>query len=265
MKLPDEPSMSDEFTEVDDSHSKPIDIQEVLADLHGGLRTKGFLYKYGLTMPQFEDLLKGLIRRGLFTKEEFRAWKARKSATPPPPSSPPPARLAGPPQPERSGESVGRPINVATYVIHDPEKNNSWTLQLFSTKREQMKGAKFKVSLHGRKYAFEVEELLFRGSVEMLPDPEEIKASAKSKREEAMEFIAQHGWAAYLERRAMAANLGPESSRKSARLVLLHCKNQTFLAALHTPTPAVNLYVGNSIEKIKQRLSKNVDTASLNL
>ncbi len=249
----------DEFADAEGSHSKPIDIQEVLADLRGGLRTKGFLYKYGLTMPQFEDLLKGLIRRGLFSKEEFKAWKAKKALTPAP------APLASAPRPAIAVEPVGRPINVVTYVIQDPEKNNSWTLQLFSTKREQMKGAKFKVNLHGKKYAFEVEEMLFRGPVEMLPDPAENRASDKSKREEAMEFISTHGWAAYLERRAMAANLGPESSRKTGRLVLLHCKNQTFLAALHTPTPAVNLYVGNSIEKIKQRLSKNVDTAVLNL
>ena len=182
--------MNDEFTDVEGSHSKPIDIQEVLADLRGGLRTKGFLYKYGLTMPQFEDLLKGLIRRGLFTKEEFKAWKAKKALTPAP------APLASAPRPAMAGEPVGRPINVVTYVIQDPEKNNSWTLQLFSTKREQMKGAKFKVNLHGKKYAFEVEELLFRGPVEMLPDPAENKASDKSKREEAMEFISAHGWAA---------------------------------------------------------------------
>lgn len=259
MKSPDDSSVNDDPTETEDSHSKPIDIQEVLADLRGGLRTKGFLYKYGLTMAQFEELLKGLIRRGLFSKEEFREWKARKAAIPTP------ARLAVPPRQEAAGEPVGRPINVATYVINDPEKNNSWTLQLFSTSREQMKGAKFKVTLHGRKYAFEVEELLFRGSVEMLPDPEQSKSAAKSKREDAMEFIAQHGWAAYLERRAMVANLGQEGDRRTARLVLLHCKNQTFLAALHTPTPSVNLYVGNSIEKITQRLSKNVDTANLNL
>jgi hypothetical protein len=259
MNSSDDLNTNDESTELDESQSKPIDIQEVLADLRGGLRSKGFLYIYGLTMPQFEELLKGLIRRRLFSKDEFKEWKAKKA------TSPAPARIAGPPPSGSAGENVGKPINVATYVIHDPEKNNSWTLQLFSTKKEQMKGAKFKVQLHGRKYAFEVEELLFRGSVEMLPDPSESRAAEKSKREQAMEFIAKHGWAAYLERRAMAANLGPETSRKTGRLVLLHCKNETFLAALHTPTPAVNLYVGNSVEKIKQRLSKNVDTSALQL
>lgn len=265
--------MNDESTAVDDRRAKPIDIQEVLADLRGGLRTKGFLYKYGLTMAQFEEVLRGLIRRGLFTKEEFRAWKGSKAAPPPaqPPSPPQPeaAPMApqppSPPKPQAEPGQVGRPINVVTYVIQDPEKNNSWALQLFSTKKEQMKGAKFKVMLHGKKYAFEIEEMLFRGSVEMLPDPDESKAAAKSKREEAMEFIATHGWAAYLERRAVAANLGLESNRKTARLVLLHCKNQTFLAALHTPTPAINLYVGTSLERVTDRLSKSVDTSKLGI
>jgi hypothetical protein len=129
-----------------------------------------------------------------------------------------------------------------------------------------MKGAKFKVSLHGRKYFFVVEDMIFRGQVEMLAGASGSKSATQTKREEALEFISRHGWSAYLERRALEANVDDvqeSPSGKKARLVLLHCRNNTFLAALHTPAPAINLYVGNSLEKIRLRLSKSVDLSPL--
>jgi hypothetical protein len=260
MKPPDDENMNDEPTATIERQDEAIDLHQVLEDLRGGLRTKGFLYKYGLTLHQFEELLKMLIRKGMFSKEEFRQWKSHKPAVA---EAPPPEIHRAEPRP--LVPQVGRPVNIATFVIMDPEKNNSWALQLFSIKREEMEGAKFKVALHGKKYAFEVHKLLFRGSVEMLPDPAQKQGAEKTKREEAIEFIANHGWSAYLERRALAANLGTSISHSTGRLALLHCKNDTFLAALHTPTPAINLYVGNSVEKILQRLSKAIKTSSLNI
>lgn len=249
-----------EFTlEGTGSSAGGISAEDILQDMRGGLRTKGFLSKYGLTLGQFEGLLKKLIRKGLLTKDQFRAWKAHR---------------LGPDAPGGEGEDhevTAAPLtekghnNVTTYVIKEPEKNNSWALQLFSTHRDGMKGAQFKVNLHGKKYSFIVEQMLFRGQVEMLATADAGQFADKARREQALEFIARHGWAAYLESRAVEANLGaagPQPRRK-ARLVLLHCKNQTFLAALHTPAPAINLYVGSSLEKIYGRLAKSVDTSVL--
>ncbi|MBI4963732.1 MAG: hypothetical protein HY913_10700 [Desulfomonile tiedjei] len=242
-----------------ESSAKTISAEEILEDLRAGLRTRGFLTKYGLTLGQFEGLLKGLIRKGLLTKDEFKVWKAHRVA-----------QTAS--EPEAAGQGVApSPVperlhhNVKTFVITEPEMNNSWALQLFSTQRERMKGAQFKVNLHGKKYAFIVEQMLFRGQVEMLATADSGQANDKSKREQALEFISRHGWAAYLESRAVEANLGEPGPqpRKKARLVLLHCRNHTFLAALHTPAPAINLYVGSSLEKIRGRLAKSVDTSLL--
>ncbi len=241
------------------SPGKKISIEEILQDLRAGIRTKGFLAKYGISMAEFEGILKNLIRKGLFTKEEFRAWKSRSPVRPEPPESP-----AKPNHPASRAPQKGHGT-VETFVIKDPEKNNSWALQLFSTKRERMSGAQFKVTLHGKKYAFVVERLLFRGAVKMLESVSAPKPGTKGRREEAMEFITRHGWAAYLEKRAYAANFDADGMRISgkARLVLLHCRNDTFLAALHTPTPAINLYVGGSLDNIRRRLARSVDTSEL--
>jgi len=241
------------------SPSKKISIEEVLQDLRAGLRTKGFLSKYGISMTEFEGILKSLIRKGLFTKEEFRAWKSRTPVQAVAPEPPPRPNHVGARAPQKDH------VSVETFVIRDPEKNNSWALQLFSTKRERMTGAQFKVNLHGKKYAFVVEKLLFRGAVKMLESESAGSPGSKGKREEAMDYITQHGWAAYLERRAYAANFDADKMRISgkARLVLLHCRNDTYLAALHTPAPAINLYVGGSLENIRRRLAKSVDTSDL--
>jgi hypothetical protein len=241
-----------------DPPRKRVDYQRILEDLRAGLRTRHFLSTYGLTLQEFEAILKDLIRKRLFSKEEFRAWKAHTPAsrTTEAGSSGPPPALG---QPHGAGDRT-----VTTYVIPEPEKNNSWALQLFSTRRDLMAGANFKVVLHGKKYSFVVEKLLFRGPVRML-ESKAPKAHSKEKREQAMEFIAKYGWAAYLENRAYAANFDKDGMRESgkARLVLLHCRNGTFVAALHTPAPAINLYVGGSLQTIRERLSNNVDISDL--
>jgi len=243
------------------SSAKRIKVDEVLKDLRAGMRTQEFLTKYAITKSQFEELLKKLIRQGIFTKDDFRAWKASRL-----PTGQPAAESFHEPDSGATGANSA-PDNVATWVLKEPEKNHAWALQLFSTRREEMRGAKFKVNLHGRKYSFVVEELLFRGQVDMLEDASFFKGDAKTRREEALAFIANHGWAAYLEKRAIAANLAsdPQKSGQKARLVVLHCRNETFLAALHTPAPAVNLYVGNSLERIRTRLARSIDTSILNL
>jgi hypothetical protein len=253
---------------------KKVNAEALMVDLRAGMRTKGFLEKYGLSLSEFEDLIKQLIRKNLLSKEEFKAWKNRRPLEPPA-AAREPGRPQRPPQPTRppqpavadaSGSTTQKVNgNVTTYVINDPERNNSWSLQLFSIKRDSIKGAKFKVNLHGKKYAFVVEQLLFRGQVAMLGAAAPKKSVSKDKRADAIKYISQYGWSAYLENRAYEANLGsggPAAAQK-ARLVLLLCRNNTFLAALHTPAPAVNLYVGSSLESIMGRLGKAVDTSEL--
>ena len=259
MKSPEDPSEEFEAGTGPRTESPAkLTVEEVLKDLHAGMRTKGFLKKYGLTMMQFESLLKQLIRKGLFTREDFKLWKAHR-LTP----APPVENLNA----EADLRDVARLNNVETFVITEPERNHSWALQLFSADRDRIKGAQFKVNLHGKKYSFVVEQLLFRGAVEMLPNVGVSKEETTQRRQEALDFISSHGWAAYLEQRAFAANFDSESTQtvRKARLVLLHCKNQTFLAALHTPVPAINLYVGSSLETIRDRLSKSVNTSGLNI
>lgn len=278
-----------------------VAIDEVLEDLRAGKRTKDFLTKYGITLPQFERILAGLIREGKFTKEEYRGWKARKrpdnTGTPPEemtvgsaeeimdldagmedirdlhelPEADPPPESSSPSAPDAQADGPrqlqGKTKNIDTYVLHQPEKDNQWALQLFGIKREKVKGAKFKVNLHGQKYAFVVEELLFRGAVEMTEEGPPPKEDPKTKRERAIAYIAAHGWAAYLEHRAYEVNFRDETGKVKlkARLVILQCKNDTYLAALHTPTPAISFYVSTSLDTIRDRLSKSIDIDGLGI
>lgn len=246
-----------------DSGPKKVKVEEVLKDFHAGMRSKNFLVKYGLSMGQFEELLKNLIRQGLLTIDEFKAWKAhRPSASPG--TSPRADRGLGdavPQDPQRLKD------NIKTFVLEEPERNHAWAMQLFSTGRERLKGAQFKVVLHGKKYSFVIEKVLFRGAVKMLAklSSDKKREEQKTKRELALEFISRHGWAAYLENRAFEANFqdNDDADGENARLVLIHCRNETYLAALHTPRPAINLYVGPSLDKIVARLSRSVDTSEL--
>jgi hypothetical protein len=248
--------------EAEESPARKVDVRGILVDMRAGMRTKGFLSKYGLSLSEFEDLIKRLIRTGKISREEYVAWKTRRPASEEAPQPPLP-RAPAESKPRAETEKITG--NVITYVINDPERNNSWALQLFSVKRESIKGAKFKVNLHGKKYAFVVEHLVFRGQVNMLSSAAPRKSGSLDKREDAVKFISKHGWAAYLEDRAFSANFGASglAAANKARLVLLHCRNNTFLAALHTPAPAVNLYVGSSLDNILNRLSKSIDTSEL--
>jgi hypothetical protein len=264
MKPPNDPNAGfDDATPAASGSPTSVNVLEILRDIRAGMRTRGFLDKYGITLQQFEGLLKNLLRRRLLTVEEFKEWKAKK----PQPSPAQQASIPPPPRPpEELPQQAAPSQNVETFIITNPEKNNSWALQLFSAQRDRMRGAKFKVSLHGKKYFFVVEEMVFRGQVEMLAGALGSKSAPRTKREEALEFISRHGWSAYLERRALEANVDDEEqapSGKKARLVLLHCRNDTYLAALHTPAPAINLYVGNCLEKLRNRLSKSVDLSPL--
>lgn len=246
-----------------ESKSKKVKVEEVLKDFHAGMRSKDFLAKYGLSMGQFEELLKNLIRQGLLTIDEFKAWKARRPTAP---GGPPPAdreEVAYSQGPQRLKD------NIKTFVLEEPEKNHAWAMQLFSTERDRLRGAQFKVVLHGKKYSFVIEKILYRGAVKMLariPSPKR-QDERRSKREQALEFISRYGWAAYLENRAFEANFqdNGDDEADTGRLVLIHCRNETFLAALHTPRPAINLYVGPSLDKIVARLSRTIDTSDLEI
>ena len=260
MKWPDDPPGNIDGTVRKGAGSFPqrVRVQHVVKDLHSGMRTRAFLTKYDLNIAEFQEVLKHLIREGYFSIEDFRAWKDHRPTS---------AAFVEESYPDEIADehSPGRVSNIETFILSEPEKNHSWALQLFSTRREEMKGARFKVNLQGKKYLFIVEELLFRGSVNMLEEEPESPQDVQRRRQEALQYIARHGWSAYLENRAFMANVGGEdqSSRKKARLVLLHCRNETFLAALHTPAPAVNLYVASSLEKLHERLARSIDMGDL--
>jgi hypothetical protein len=242
------------------STSQRVRLRDVVRDLHSGMRTRAFLDKYDLSLSEFQEVLKRLIREGYFSIEDFKAWKAHLPTSAAPTEEPESDEIS-------DEGSPGGVSNIETFILAEPEKNHSWALQLFSTKREEMKGARFKVNLQGKKYLFVVEEMLFRGSVNMLEEEPESPHDVQRRRQEALQYIARHGWSAYLENRAFIANVEGENrnSRKKARLVLLHCRNQTFLAALHTPAPTVNLYVASSLKKLHQRLAKSVDMGDFTL
>jgi hypothetical protein len=232
-----------------------IKAEDVLRDFRAGMRTKSFLAKYHLTVEQFEQLLKRLIRERLISKEELLEWKTRRAA-----------------QRKRQAEAseadwqercrLSSPGNVDTCVIQEPERNGAWVLDLFAMRPEEIEGTRVKVTLHGKKYAFFIEELLFRGQVKILGPDAGAKRPMLDNREAALEYIAQHGWAAYLETRAFLANFqdeGDDGKPRQAKLMLLRCKNGAYLAALHTPVPAVNIYVSSSLENLKHRIAAHVD------
>jgi hypothetical protein len=256
MKWPDDPPGKIDGTPGKDPGSSPqaVRVHDVVRDLHSGMRTRAFLAKYDIGLEEFQEVLKHLIREGYFSRDDFKAWKAHR-----------PTSAGDLKEPESDGapdeQSPSRIADIQTFILSEPERNHSWALQLFSTKREEMRGARFKVNLQGKKYLFVVEEMLFRGSVYMLEEEPENPQEKQRRRQEALEYIGRHGWSAYLENRAFMANVddGDQRSRKKARLVLLHCRNDTFLAALHTPAPAVNLYVASSLEQLHRRLAKTVD------
>ncbi len=245
-----------------DSASKKIRLDEIARELREGKRTKHFLGKYGLTLPVFEELLKRVIREGYFSRDEFSAWKARK------------------PMPQSSGgkrnDSASAPVltlrskpdDVDTHVISESDEDSATVMKLFSVKREKLKGLRFKVSLGGRKYGFTVEDVVHRSPVDMLQAVPVArgKVPMKKRQEEAVEYIAKHGWAAYLENRAFLANFEDDASAatsRKAKLVVVFCTSESFVAALHTPTPAINFYVAGSLADIKNRLSKIINTAPL--
>ncbi len=238
-------------------------IDNILEDMRNGLRTKQILSRYGLSMEDFSQLLKKSLQDGLISKAELKAWKARK------PMSDATERLVESTSFDFEDEEPEKKVTkIETYVISHPETNNSWALQLFRTARDRLPGSKFKVNLHGRKYQFVVERLLFRGSVTMLgAGPKKPKKDLRKRQEEASAFIAKHGWSAYLEERAYQANFGEGADEgappEKAKLVLVHCQNQSYLGALHTPLPSINLYVGPSLDQLKDRISKTVDTRDL--
>jgi hypothetical protein len=244
--------------EVEAPRAPRIKADDVLTDFRAGMRTKSFLSKYNLSVEQFEQLLKRLIKERLISKEELLAWKTRRAAH----------RKQEVESSEDDWEehrSSGSPGNVETCVIHEPERNGAWILDLFNKDAEEVEGTRVKVALHGKKYAFFVEELLFRGRVKILGEEGGSRPLRLDKREEALEYIAQHGWAAYLETRAFLANFSQDEDDKplQAKLLLLQCKNGAYLAALHTSAPAVNIYVSSSLENIKRRLAGHIDLKGL--
>jgi len=234
--------------------------EQIIRDMRAGARTRHVLSRYGLSLDDFKELLKEMIREGSFTKDEYKAWKARRYGT-----------AAESERTMEGGATVSPTLHgappIQTYVLHEPERNHSWALELFSTRREAIPGANFKVNLYGKRYSFVVEKLLYRGPVTLLTDGAAGQSGAQSKRQEAMDYIAKHGWAAYLEDRAFQANFGDDADtdQQQAQLIVLRCRNDTFLAALHTPTPAISFYVSSSLKTILERLAKSIDTTVLRI
>ncbi len=253
----------------------------VLRDLlEGALRTKGMIAKYRSTVKDFEQIIIRLIRTGKWTKDEFRSWKAHRPSRP---DADPKAfevtfeardveaELAGDfhkPSPKASAPPPQVISSPETYIIHEREVDDSLAMRLFTTKREEIGGARFKVLLQGKKLAFTVDRMLFRGPVELLHGVVPKKPDPKKKREEALDYVAKHGWAAYLESRAFTATFGGQDApevRTKARLVLLQARNNTYVAAIHTPLPSINVYVDSTLAAIRERLSKVVDIRDVNV
>lgn len=288
--------------------AKKVSAQDILADINKGLRTRHFLQKYGIDKEEFQQILKRMIRDGILTKDQFRQWKAHRPPSSGPssevieskPTKPSASAfedtvdmdhirkqalgdlatlddddpiMAEEPAKEKEEEDApknqkGVPGSVETYVIPEPEKNGAWALDLFATKRDDMEGLRFKARILGKKYAFTIEKMLYRGPVNIFENEKEEKPKVKNKREEALQFISSHGWAAYLESRAIEANIGEETSSQkvqSGRLMVLKCKHQTYVAAVHSPAPSVSFYVASDLDTIKERLGKSVDMTSIRL
>ncbi len=266
------------------SGRQQVSDEAVLRDLRAGvLRTKGLVAKYGLTVKDFEQIIIRLIRSGQWTKEQFRDWKAHR--TPPPESDLKSFEVTFEakdleaelgedfsPRPEKDPPSTElpspKPISgPETYIIHEPEVNDSLAMKLFTTKREDIGGARFKVLLQGKKLAFTVDRMLFRGPVELLHGVVPKKTDIKKKREDALDYVSKHGWAAYLESRAFTATFGGSDApevRTKARMVLVQARNNTYVAAIHTPVPSINVYVDSNLEAIRERLEKVVDLRGVN-
>ena len=97
---------------------RKIKVDQILADIKAGLRTRGFLEKYNLTMGEFEGLLKKMIRKGILTVEEYTTWKSHRR-TDAPTAEP---LLADTDMPSAAGP--GHKQGITTFVIKDPEKND---------------------------------------------------------------------------------------------------------------------------------------------
>ncbi|GEM_PF-531194 len=271
---------------------KQVNAQDILNDLKAGVRTRDFLSKYGFEISEFQSILKRLIRFGSLTREEFNEWKRIKRKKTSQKSEDFEAtqefvvaedfgdqedvqdlhqdsdnRANGKAHPSPAGNSAGLliPHSMETYIVPVPEKNSAWAMKLFSTDRDRMAGATFNAVIERVEYTLTVEELLFRGEVNLVNKVAAEKADPKKKREEAIDFIYKHGWAAFLESKAIAANFDNEDLgvKSKARLVLLKCPGKTYVAALHTPAPAVSFYVGPSLQFIKDRLAKSVAESDL--
>ncbi|MEW6351472.1 MAG: hypothetical protein AB1646_20665 [Thermodesulfobacteriota bacterium] len=283
MPLPNDPNDSRESPvgATVRSGRKQLSDEAVLRDLRGGtLRTKGIVAKYGMTVKDFEQIIIRLIRSGQWTKEEFRDWKAHRSVRPNADQKSfevtfeardVEAELGGSfdePSPKAPAAAAPQPIsNPETYIIHEREVNDSLAMKLFTTKREEIGGARFKVLLQGKKLAFTVDRMLFRGPVELLHGVIPKKTDIRKKREEALDYVAKHGWAAYLESRAFTATFGGSDApevRTKARLVLVQARNNTYVAAIHTPLPSINVYVDSNLDAIRDRLAKVVDIRGVN-
>ncbi len=243
--------------EKSDSGARKINAKGILKDIKAGLGTREILAKHGVDKEEFEHILKKMIREGMLNKRDFRRWRTTRTQ----PS--PLGTISFDELEEPTMITPGIPGNVDTYVINEPEKNSMWALELFSTQTDRMSGAKFRANLHGKKYSFVVEQLIFRGSVDLQKVKKISGDQAKKKREQALDYIAEHGWATYLENKAMEANIDQDETETKARLVILKCRNSTYVAALHTPAPTVNFYVAPSLEAIRDRLSKTVDFSSI--
>jgi hypothetical protein len=285
--------------------AKKLNAQDILADINKGLRTRHFLQKYGIDKEEFQHILKRMIRDGILTKEQFKQWKAHRPVEPEPQKAQAseskgtvstfedtvdmdqlrkqalgdlsllddedPVHQEAAQKEETAPETKpqkGVPGSVETYVITEPEKNGAWVLDLFATKRDEMEGLRFKARIMGKKYGFTVEKMLFRGPVNIFDNAGNAgKPKPRDKREEALNFISSHGWAAYLESRAIEANIEEQNQRQflAGRLMVLKCMRQTYVAALHSPAPSVSFYVASDLESIKRRLEKNVDMTNVRL
>jgi hypothetical protein len=230
-------------------------IDDILEDMSAGKRTKAILADYNLSVKQLAVMLQQAISDGLLTKSELKQWRENRSVALS--TIRVVESLAGDLDP--GTEAVE--LEQATFVVAENDNNWEQALRLFNSEKSSLVGAHFTLTTNLRYHSFVVDKVLFRSKVPMV---KKRQRPPSKKAEDAMEFIATHGWEAYLEDRAFAANFERfEPSEKKATLAVVRCKDGMFLAAVYTGGRDVNFYAEATQSKLKNRLSSIIDTSKL--
>lgn len=233
-------------------------VLEIVEDIRSGKRTREILSSRNLKMDEAARLLRTAVSQGLISTDELKAWKERNVSTVAT------VRLAA-----TVAAELDEPVQrfgggMETFIIPHHAIRRTGAVKLFRGKAEEIKGTELKVGTGGSLTTFVVNGVLFRGIVPILDHTEENSESFDSKCNDAADYIAEHGWSAYLEARVFAANF--DTGRKppqKGRLALVHGKEENCLAALMTAEGNIKVIVGPSPTNVVDRLSVSIDKEKL--